>query len=1007
MNKRLLKFTSVLVSALTLASQLAPFATSADSLDFENNITTENQYPTTVDGTDYSSYATGDLTLEEGMDVDEADIIKSVSDYQNATGGKLNIHSSGDAKLPSSVDNSASEYFPAIGNQGALGSCTTWAQVYYQYSYTVNKLMDRPATADNTFSPKWVYNKVNGGIDIGSGADSVYHIMKQFGNVPISMLPYDDDYLSWAPQEEYWKTAARYRVKDFQHFDDFGDEDSQITSPDDSDLEPVKTALANGDVLAYSTCIYSWNEVLIKQNSTTPENDKYVGEKAIYAQLGYDGAHRMAIVGYNDDLWIDVNQNDVVDDGEMGAFKIVNSWGDGYGNGGFIWVAYDALNKTSCVKNGPASDKRCAIFSYISRMDVYPVDANSNLFFTCTLNSSDRTQSAINIIAEKDGTQTTYRPFYGGGKLSFDGTTNANDGTFSIPLEAVDPEITAESFKDYSWTVRFEDEEQDGIPLTIKDAKIENCNTNTSYQIDDNFPVTIDGGECTFNLKEKESSNLVVYYLGFDNAHIHYKKDNGEWNSVEGDLMELCYERRGYTQKFVIPSDDPLDISLYFTAENGKIDDNNGQYFSAKSGLNYFVTENAHPPLQVEMTNDFNSISDIKRNCLYNVKITGGYETYKYKFTRTNLDTGEVEDSTYQTLHDLTVPLAGGSFQNEGRYRVTISVIDFSDTEVTESQEITVKDIPFVFKDFKVTSSGENIVAGQEIILDAVTDNEEIRYAGMKSWNYKLDIKRNGESYYTDTVYAKTCEMGYKTCTIEAPFIPSKGGTYEVTISRTDALEQYAEKTITFEVKDRKIGDAGLDGDINSVDVLLIQRYDINLADDTEINLETADSNKDGVVSLRDATCIQRYAVKYSNSGSVGEVIEFPDPKPENSDTDTSTDTSTDTNTDTDTQTDTDVDDTNTVTFTNSHNWGGQIYCYYWSDSNKNMTAWPGEPMTNSGINGYNQTMYTFTVPKDATYIIFSNGSAQTVDISYPGGNLRYYPLTTTDSKGHYEVALW
>ena len=49
-------------------------------------------------------------------------------------------------------------------------------------------------------------------------------------------------------------------------------------------------------------------------------------------------------------IWIDINHNDKVDDGEMGAFKIANSWGTEYGTNGFAWVAYDALNKRSCVE---------------------------------------------------------------------------------------------------------------------------------------------------------------------------------------------------------------------------------------------------------------------------------------------------------------------------------------------------------------------------------------------------------------------------------------------------------------------------------------------------------------------------------------------------------------------------------------------------------------------------------------------------------------------------------
>ena len=40
-----------------------------------------------------------------------------------------------------------------------------------------------------------------------------------------------------------------------------------------------------------------------------------------------------------------------------GAFKIANSWGTGDWNGGYRWVAYDALRTTSSV---PAAGSTCS-----------------------------------------------------------------------------------------------------------------------------------------------------------------------------------------------------------------------------------------------------------------------------------------------------------------------------------------------------------------------------------------------------------------------------------------------------------------------------------------------------------------------------------------------------------------------------------------------------------------------------------------------------------------------
>ena len=74
--------------------------------------------------------------------------------------------------------------------------------------------------------------------------------------------------------------------------------------------------------------------------------------------------------------------------------------------------------------------------------------------------------------------------------------------------------------------------------------------------------------------------------------------------------------------------------------------------------------------------------------------------------------------------------------------------------------------------------------------------------------------------------------------------------------------------------------------------------------------------------------------------------------------------------------------------FSNSGKWS-TINVYYWSDSDTTMTTWPGKAMTSVGNN-----VYTYTVPADATYVIFNNGqdgdSNKTADLTIPATN-NYY----------------
>ena len=87
------------------------------------------------------------------------------------------------------------------------------------------------------------------------------------------------------------------------------------------------------------------------------------------------------------------------------------------------------------------------------------------------------------------------------------------------------------------------------------------------------------------------------------------------------------------------------------------------------------------------------------------------------------------------------------------------------------------------------------------------------------------------------------------------------------------------------------------------------------------------------------------------------------------------------------------------IFFKNNDNWS-TVKAYYWSDSNTKMTTWPGVEMTKVDGN-----IYGTTIPEDAQYIIFTNGSgSQTSDLTLPGlyklydnGNWSDYGTKTED----------
>ena len=97
---------------------------------------------------------------------------------------------------------------------------------------------------------------------------------------------------------------------------------------------------------------------------------------------------------------------------------------------------------------------------------------------------------------------------------------------------------------------------------------------------------------------------------------------------------------------------------------------------------------------------------------------------------------------------------------------------------------------------------------------------------------------------------------------------------------------------------------------------------------------------------------------------------------------------------------------TRKVYLTNNYSWS-TVYCFAWNSStNNNNGNFPGLNMTYSYKNTYNQDVYVIEVPNNYNYVIFSNGSKQTVDIKLPDdGDVKYY--ISGESNGKYTVSTW
>jgi PKD domain/Bacterial Ig domain/Papain family cysteine protease len=344
--------------------------------------------------------------------------------------------------LPTTVDNSTLPSFPSIGNQ-AWASCVGWAMGYYQFSHNTGLALGWNNKTDLTkkCSPKFVYNMINSGSNNGAYFSDAFALMQKHGCITNSNFPEDSNYRNWDLNPDHWQSVIPYRSNAVQYIYNV---DTQ------AGLDQIKQMLSNGYVLTYGTYIDSWQYSTIKSNPATTSNP-LSGQQVLSYVNGTNGSHAMTIVGYDDSAWTDLNANNIVDSGELGVFKIANSWGTSWGRSGFMLVAYDALKSVSAISGGPSSGRQPAFQSrlvyHLPPRGVY----TPKYLAKFTMKHAARNQLSLKFgwsLPSSNSATTTITPFAlmnKGGAYAFNGTTTAVDGTFVMDVSELPISSTTEN----------------------------------------------------------------------------------------------------------------------------------------------------------------------------------------------------------------------------------------------------------------------------------------------------------------------------------------------------------------------------------------------------------------------------------------------------------------------------------------------------------------------------------------------------------------------------------
>lgn len=213
--------------------------------------------------------------------------------------------------LPSRVD--LSSKMPPVGNQGRQGSCVAWTTTYALKSYQEYDERgwdyDSPyggGSGSHVFSPAWTYNQINGGRDQGSYIEAAFELIMKKGAAPWNTMPYNEKDYRTQPDQNATQIASKFKAQSYRRVD--------FMRPD-----PIKAELAAGNPVAIGIMVY--------------DNFYKLGNKVYDTTSGqFHGGHAILLVGYDD--------SKVSPNGDRGAFKLMNSWGKGWGENGFGWISY-------------------------------------------------------------------------------------------------------------------------------------------------------------------------------------------------------------------------------------------------------------------------------------------------------------------------------------------------------------------------------------------------------------------------------------------------------------------------------------------------------------------------------------------------------------------------------------------------------------------------------------------------------------------------------------------
>ena len=248
-------------------------------------------------------------------------------------------------QLPPYVYNGQDKYFPPIFNQDG-GSCGSAAAIAYQFTHEMDSYRDLDASLpENQYPSHFTWLLAYQTSDTEGMARSIgIPNVPTYGGRTYSRLfgsqTHDDPDYGWMQGYDKWYSAMWNKIsRDFSFAPTNTPEGRQELKEwlynHSGDATMHGGGVAGIGVAAYGT----WKAI---PSSAANKEAGVVGMKYVDS-WGDTFNHALTVCGYDDRIEFDLDGDGVVgevDEDEVGAWIIANSWGDGWENKGFIYCPY-------------------------------------------------------------------------------------------------------------------------------------------------------------------------------------------------------------------------------------------------------------------------------------------------------------------------------------------------------------------------------------------------------------------------------------------------------------------------------------------------------------------------------------------------------------------------------------------------------------------------------------------------------------------------------------------